>query len=442
MRSIHSKITMVLIIVLFVQILITGTFYQLALTKKIIYEINNNSNTRQSMLSDVVKRIEGTGNLLPQIQTYLLQYSQNHNIDFKMKDMKGNIVYLTAFTNNMSGKIEDRAFVEFKGLPTYVIFAYFPTKMNSILGSVRGNDTKAVLAVIIGVIGVAASFIIYLLIGAPLKKLRKEMVGIDYGNTEVKIPYYAKDEIGLLCRNIEEMGQRLKGSEESQHQLIQAISHDLKTPLTSILGYITRLCDGKVNSEEKRAEYYDIIRRKTLDLKYLIGELSDFSNISGEVRFDMNKAPFNDFFDDILQEFYSDASRSGKQVLLTSKIEQTVYVMMDESMLRRVFTNIWSNSIKYAGEEATVKITAETENQGNYVRIEIGDNGTGVLVEHLDKIFGRFYRVETSRSREKGGTGLGLAICKDIIEGHGGRIWAENNAEGGLSILFTLPVVR
>lgn len=438
MKSINSRITIILIIGLFVQVLITGSFYQLALTKKIIYEINNNSNDRQKMLSDVVKRIEKTGNNLPVIQTYLLQYSQNHNVDFKVKDLKGNIVYVTTFTSNISGKIEDRAFVEFKNLPTYAIFAYFPTKMDSILGSVRGNDTKVILGLIIGVIAIITSFVIYLVIGAPLKKLRNAMGSIDYGNTEVKIPYEAKDEIGLLCRNIEEMGQRLKKAEESQIQLIQAVSHDLKTPLTSILGYITRLSDGKVNSEDKRIEYYDIIRRKTLDLKYLIGELADFSNISGYVKYDMVKLTFNDFLNDILQEFESEAYQKGKEITISNKFVNDIYVMMDESKIRRVFTNIWGNSIKYAGEAAAVNILATTEN--NSIRIEFQDDGMGVPEEDIDKIFGRFFRVETSRSREKGGTGLGLAICRDIIEGHGGRIWAENNVEGGLSIIFTLPI--
>lgn len=438
MKSINSRITIILIIGFLLQVVISGSFYQLALTKKIIFEINNNSNNRQTMLSDVVKRIEKTGKSLPQMQTFLLQYSQNHNVDFKVKDLKGHIVYVTAFTNNMSGKIEDRAFVEFKNVPTYVIFAYFPTKMDSILGSVRGNDTKAVLGLIVAIIVIITSFIIYLIIGAPLKKLRNAMMSIDYGNTEVKIPYEAKDEIGLLCRNIEDMGQRLKKSEEGQQNLIAAVSHDLKTPLTSILGYITRLSDGKVSSEEKRIEYYEIIRRKTLDLKYLIGELSDFSSLSGNEKYEVNRIVFNNFFNDMLLEFESEAYQKGKEFTVVNKFSSEIYVMMDENKIRRVFTNIWSNSLKYAGETAAINIVAEVNN--NFVTIELGDDGTGVPEEDLDKIFARFYRVEASRSREKGGTGLGLAICRDIIEGHGGQITAKNNEEGGLSVIFTLPI--
>lgn len=439
MKSINSKITIIIIIGLLFQVLITGSFYQLALTKKIIYEINTNANTRQSMLNDVIKNIEKTGNKVLDIQNYLLQYSQSKNIDFKIKDLNGNVVYVTTFTNNMSRKIEDRAFVEFNGKPTYVVYAYFPTKIESILGSVQTNSTKIILAFIVGGIAIIMSFIIYSIIGMPLKKLRKAMEHIDYGNTEVKIPYSANDEIGLLCRNIEEMGARLKKSEENQNHLIQAISHDLKTPLTSILGYVSRLHDGKVNSEEKRREYYEIIKRKAFDLKYLIDELEDFSKLFRDGKYDMARVDLGKFTNSILEEFSFELKQRGRELQCEKHIDEGTGIIIDEGKLRRVFSNIVGNALKYAGENAEISIKCNCEN--NFAAFEISDNGAGVPEVELEKIFNKFHRVETSRSREMGGTGLGLAICKDIIEGHGGEIWARNNPEGGLSILFTIPVI-
>lgn len=439
MRSINTRITIIIIIGLLFQVIITGSFYQLALTKKIIYEINTNGNVRQVMLNSVIKNIEKLGDNLPKIQNYLLQYSQNHNVDFKIKDINGKIIYVTTSTNIMNRKIEDRGFIEFNDKPTYAVFAYFPTKIENILASVQGNDTKLLLGIIVVFIAIVVSFIIYWIIGVPLKKLRRAMSDINYGSTEVNIPYAANDEIGLLCRNIEEMGRRLKKSENNQTQMIQAISHDLKTPLTSILGYVNRLADGKVNSEEKRKEYYEIVKRKAYDLKYLIDELEDFSNLFKDTKYDMSIADLNEFFTNISQELEMEALQHGREFKAVKNIDDSYNVIIDKGKLRRVFSNIVGNSIKYAGENARIVFTCTTS--FSYAEFEICDNGIGVAEEELNKIFDRFYRVETSRSREMGGTGLGLAICRDIVESHGGKINASQNEESGLCIAFTIPII-
>lgn len=438
MKSINTKITIILIIGLLFQVIITGSFYKLALTKKIISEINNDANTRQGMLINVVKKIESIGNDVAKIQTYLLQYSQDKNVDFKIKNVNGEVVYVTTVSINMERKIEDRGFVEFKGKPTFVVYAYFPTRTGVILSSIQGNDTIFLLALIIGVIAIITSFIIYWIIGIPLKKLRGAMGNIDYGNTEVKIPYTANDEIGLLCRNIEEMGMRLKRSEENQNQIIRAISHDLRTPLTSVLGYVTRLYDGKITTPEKRVEYYEIIKRKALDLKYLIDELEESSKLFSDGNFDMKKVELGDFVNLIHYELDLEAKQRERKLAFEKNIKGSYSIIIDEGKIRRIFSNIIGNSLKYAGEDASISIKCICSN--NYVRFEISDNGGGVPPEELDRIFDKFHRVETSRSREMGGTGLGLAICKDIIIAHGGEIWAKNNPREGLCILFTLPI--
>ena len=440
MRSINAKITIILIIGLLCQVLLSGSFYQLALTKKIIYEVNTNGNKRQERLNKIGTDIEKVGNNLSKIQSFLLRYSQENNIDFKLKDINGNIKYVTTYTNNMSKKIQGTAVVEFKNKPTYVIYAYFPTNIGNLLASAQGNDTKLFLALILGAIAIITSFIIYLVIGAPLKKLRNAMGDINYGNTEVNIPYIANDEIGLLCRNIEEMGRRLKKSENNQNQLIQAISHDLKTPLTSVLGYINRLNDGKVNTEEKRREYYEIIKRKAYDLKHLIDELEDFSKLFKDTKNITESVDINRFFQDMIFEIEHEAIHRGKEFVYTNKINIKASFMIDEAKIRRVFTNIIGNSIKYAGENAKISILCYVKNKK--VFFQICDNGVGVMESELDKIFNRFYRVETSRSRDMGGTGLGLAICKDIIEDHGGEIYAKNNEMGGLCIEFNIPLIQ
>jgi signal transduction histidine kinase len=438
MKSINTKIIVILGIGLLFQIIIVGSFYQLAITKKVIYEINNNANNRQSMLSGVVKKIESMASDVPQMQNYLLQYSQNNNVDFKIKDLEGKIIYVTTFTDVMNKKIEDRVFIELNNKPKYVVYAYFPTKIENMLISIKGTDTKIILSTIVIAIATIMSLVIYWIIGKPLKKLRNAMANMNYGNTEVVIPYYASDEIGQLCRNLEDMGHRLKKSEDNQRQMILAISHDLKTPLTSMIGYVRRLYDGKVNNEEKRSEYYEILNRKTMDLKYLIDELDDFASLYQDSKYNFQKIELKEMLDYICKELEVEAKQREKHFSFNNQINGEYFIFIEEGKIRRVIANIIGNSFKYAGENGDIFLNCTTKT--SYVVFEIGDKGKGVLESELDKIFDKFYRVETSRSREMGGTGLGLAICKDIIQSHNGEIWAENNNFGGLSVIFTLPI--
>jgi signal transduction histidine kinase len=264
------------------------------------------------------------------------------------------------------------------------------------------------------------------------------MNNTSYGNTVISIPYYGDDELGLLCRNFEEMGKRLKKSEKEEIELIQAISHDLKTPMTSIIGYMNRLINGKANSEEKRKEYYEIVYRKANEMKLLLNDLEEYASIGIEIKYDMQPVDVSKFIVDICEEIRCEVEeRSGSFKCLNS-IDEAFEMLVDEVKIRRVFTNIVENSFKYAGENCELSI--RTSLKEKFILFEICDNGIGVPEEQLGKIFDRFYRTEVSRSRERGGTGLGLAICKSIVEGHGGKICAKQNAGGGLCISFTIPV--
>lgn len=439
MRSIYTKITAILMLGFVVQITIVAGLFKFILTKNIIDDINRNEQQRQAKLQLAIVNLQKMIKDNPSgVQEYLDQYAKDKNMNFIIKDMSGNTIYFTNHGNQDKREIQETGFIKIKDTPIYIVYAYFPTGINSLAKDIERGQTKYYLLLLVISVSLFVSLLIYRILALPLKKLNKAMAEVDYGNTTTVIPYYGNDEIGYLCRNFEEMGKRLQKSEKNQLELIQAISHDLKTPLTSILGYIKRLDDGKITDENKKREYYKTIYRKAMDLKGLIEELDEYSFYNVKSRYETKQINAKTFIEDICHELKQEVTQKGGRLEYINNIDGKLSLMIDEAKIKRVFSNIVENSLKYAGEKCKVTIRTSTINK-NFL-CEIYDNGKGVEEEKLSKIFERFYRVEESRSREMGGTGLGLAICKEIIEGHGGEINAKNMKDKGLCVYFTLPV--
>jgi len=284
----------------------------------------------------------------------------------------------------------------------------------------------------------------------PLNKLKTAAISIKNGDLDTKIDIKSKDELGNLAQTFEEMRQQLKKSIESQIQydnnrkeLISAISHDLKTPVTSIKGYVEGIMDGVAGSPEKLDKYLKTIHNNANRLDQLIDELFLFSKL------DLRKLPFNfetididKFLTDILDELRLIFTEPKLKMVYNNQLSSPAMIVADRDKLYRVIFNIINNASKYADpnkENSEVIITLSESAKQNSVTIEIRDNGRGIKTEELPYIFDRFYRAEKDRNSSTGGSGLGLAIAKLIIEEHGGQIWAESVYLEGTSISFSLP---
>lgn len=284
----------------------------------------------------------------------------------------------------------------------------------------------------------------------PLNKLKTAAISIKNGDLDTKIDIKSKDELGNLAQTFEEMRQQLKKSIESQIQydnnrkeLISAISHDLKTPVTSIKGYVEGIMDGVAGSPEKLDKYLKTIHNNANRLDQLIDELFLFSKL------DLRKLPFNfetididKFLTDILDELRLSFTEPKLKMVYDNQLSSPVTIIADRDKLYRVIFNIINNASKYADpnkEKSEVIITISESLEQNSIAIEIRDNGRGIKAEELPYIFDRFYRAEKDRNSSTGGSGLGLAIAKLIIEEHGGQIWAESVYLEGTSIMFSLP---
>lgn len=437
MKSIYQKLIFILVIAFVFQIGLYAIFYNRILVNRVISEINNQEAKRQEILQQGIKIAQKYPNKPEKTQAALDKYSKTYKANFILKDTYGNIVLTTVNPGEkINNTIEKQDYIKSAGKVEYILYGYFPAHLTGIQPNIQ-QKTFSILTVLI-VLGTSffTLLLIYITIADPLKKLTRAMNNINYGNTLIKIPYHGDDEFGMLCRNFEDMGRRLKKSEENQQELIQAISHDIKTPLTSIIGYSKRLVEGKVSGDREK-EYYETIFRKSNELKSLLTELEDYANIGAQDKYEKTDVNCYDYLEQTCREFKSEVDNKGAHFIYNLDIDEKAYFSIDINKMKRVFANIINNSIKYAGEHCTIEANSYIKN--SLLTIEISDNGAGVPEEQLERIFDKFYRVDISRSREKGGTGLGLAICSDIIKNLDGKIGAKNSSSGGLCIWMQLP---
>ncbi|QGQ95493.1 sensor histidine kinase [Paenibacillus psychroresistens] len=279
----------------------------------------------------------------------------------------------------------------------------------------------------------------------PLKALKRAAEQIKEGNLDYVVKSNSKDEIGELFMAFEQMRGKLKYSvdlqlqyEENRKELISNISHDLKTPVTSIKGYVEGILDGVADTPDKLDKYIKTIYAKATDMDRLIDELFLFSKLDlHNVPFHFEKVDLVRFLEDCTEELQFDFNEKGILLSLDLPKNAAFQVAVDREKLKRVVLNILENSVKYM-EQPQGLITIRLTDQEEWVLIQIQDNGQGIADEALPHIFERFYRADPSRNSKTGGSGLGLAIVKQIIEGHGGEIRATSVLGNGTSIFFTV----
>lgn len=306
----------------------------------------------------------------------------------------------------------------------------------------------AMLAVVVILINGIIIIIITRGIIKPIESLKKAARQIKNSNLNYELKSTSKDELGELCNDFEEMRIKLKESLELQQQyelnrveLISNISHDLKTPITSIKGYIEGVIDGVANSPEKVEKYLKTAYAKVNAMDLLIDELFLFSRLDlKKLPFDFEQVNIREYLEDCYAELLLDAEEKNIVLNYDVETEGQPIVLADRDKLHRVITNIVGNAIKYMGKDYG-QISINLKDDGEYVVIKIQDNGQGISQESLPFIFDRFYRTDSSRNSSTGGSGLGLAIVKRIVEEHNGRIWAESIEGVGTSIFFTLNKV-
>ena len=289
---------------------------------------------------------------------------------------------------------------------------------------------------------------IYISVATPLVKLRKATQNIKDGNLDFVLDVEGADEFAELCRDFEEMRRRLKESAEEKlvldkenKELISNISHDLKTPITAVKGYVEGIMDGVADTPEKMDRYVRTIYNKTVEMDHLINELTFYSKIdTNRIPYTFSKLNVEDYFSDCAEEVGLELETRGIQLCYANYVDSDVQVIADGEQIRRVIHNIISNAIKYMDKGKGMKgiIQIRVKDVGDFVQVEIEDNGKGIAAKDLPYIFDRFYRTDVSRNSAKGGSGIGLSIVRKILEDHGGKVWATSREDIGTIMYFVL----
>ena len=289
-------------------------------------------------------------------------------------------------------------------------------------------------------------FIIAALLGLLIaRRITKPVLEASYvaskiaeGNFEERVRVLSQDELGTLGDAINNMTERLAKSERLRRDFIANVSHELRSPLTSVQGFIDALLENRASDEQERGKYLNIIQTETNRLGKLVNDLLEISRFESEgIIFDMGPFPISNVINRAVASLKPQLDEK-KIYVRTALPKELPQCYGDEDRIEQVIHNLLANAIRYSPEEGKILISCRVADEEIYV--EVADNGPGIPAEELTMVWERFYRVDKDRSRRKGGTGLGLAIVSEIIKKHGGRVTVESDTGEGAAFGFTLPL--
>lgn len=325
--------------------------------------------------------------------------------------------------------------------------AFIVTDVSNMMPEIQelAIDTVVIIILVLFVTAAFLIFWIYRAVMGPLGRMQKAANNIKNGNLDFEVPKETDDEFGQLFSDFEEMRKRLKDNAEEKirfdrenKELISNISHDLKTPVTTIKGYAEGIMDGVADTREKLEKYVRTIYNKANEMDTLINELTLYSKIdTNRIPYNFNTISVNAYFDDCAEELSMELEAKSVEFGYFNYVEGEVKVIADAEQIKRVIHNIVNNSLKYMDKTKGI-VNLRVKDVGDFIQVELEDNGRGIAAKDLTNIFDRFYRTDASRNSSKGGSGIGLSIVKKIVEEHGGKIWATSREGTGTTMYFVL----
>ncbi|KTE92446.1 hypothetical protein AT727_19015 [Desulfitobacterium hafniense] len=309
---------------------------------------------------------------------------------------------------------------------------------------VRGvNDTsKNMSKIYVGaaLLGILISVLIGIIfsrqITKPIKRVCEITRNIADGKFDERVEIQSKDELGVLALSINHMSKQLSELESMRRNFVANVSHELRSPLTSIQGYIDALLQGKGKDKQEEKNYLQIVQKETHRLSRLVNDLLEISRFDSQTAlFNMDDFPLRSIIDRAMKSLR--LQTAAKDLIITTNLPSDLTLCYgDEDRIEQVIYNLLDNAIRYSSDGGEILISAIPYD--NDILVEITDFGQGIPSEDIPFIWDRFYRVDKARSRNEGGTGLGLAIVKEIIDRHGGQVMVESTPGEGSNFGFTL----
>jgi signal transduction histidine kinase len=293
--------------------------------------------------------------------------------------------------------------------------------------------------IMVGILSVCLTIITIALLSRfitiPLIRMKMATEKLSKGDFSVRLQVKGEDELAELGKAIQTLARDLEYLKKERNEFLASISHELRTPLTYVKGYADIARRPNIE-EEERNRYLSIIYEEAEHMQKLVKDLFELAKMD-QHSFQIHKEPANlcSFFKKLYDKMHP--AFQVKKMSLVYQCDENITVHIDQKRFEQVMINLLDNALKYSDQGTTVSIDVKAEKKK--MMMIVSDEGGGIPEEDLPYIFERFYRVDKSRSRNRGGTGLGLAIAKEIVEAHGGSIYAVSDYGKGTNIIITLP---
>lgn len=427
MKNIKTKtLTLLMVIILLgINSGLLFSYYNFYLSDKIVLDLTNAKNQNYESLYNISKKINDKS--LSEAVDEIILYTNKHGGYVSLKDGNGKIIYSNKgdFTKLFSSTI----IVYIEDLEYELTYSKI-----SILPGMRLIRNFIVYEIIlVSTLVIVVFFISSKKLIDPIETITKDISDYKYGKRPFKRKMPKK--MQKIQNTFVDMVDKLEIEKDYQNQIIASISHDIKTPLTSVIGYADRL-KNKDLSEDKKINYVNKIYNKALLMKGILEEFDDYQSCNIKETLKYETISIKEICDSISKDFEEELKDKNIVFKIVSSCDNK-YINVDVVKLRRVFSNVITNSVTHFKNKPGV-IRVNISYKSGRIKFEVLDNGGGISIEEdMKKIFEPLYTTDPSRKI----SGLGLSICKQIISAHGGRIYAQNNSIGGLSIIFLLPSV-
>jgi signal transduction histidine kinase len=358
---------------------------------------------------------------------------------YVLSDLEAILDGNTVFHKNQYSKEFDM-YIVFMGVPwktgdniSGAILFFSPVK------ALTDNITKIniiiwLIALILILLSIVATYINAKRISRPIFKMEQAARKIALGQATGDVVIKTNDEIEKLANSFNHMRKQIEDTEKIRREFIASVSHDLRTPLTSINGFIEAMQDGVVGSEE-HAKYLRIIHEETSRLSRLTDEILQLAKLqSGSIKLHREKFMIREIMETVLSS--TKILIEEKEILFSTEFDAELEVYADRDRLKQILINIVGNAIKYTEKSGIVSL--KVVDMFSRVQFRVKDTGIGISSQDLPFIFEKFYRADKSRHSNRGGTGLGLNIVKSLVELHGGEIWVNSEIGSGTEIIFEI----
>lgn len=414
--------TLLLVVSIFLlNFILIGGYFKYFLIPQLSNAIENNNEQLHKDMIDVVDEIKKSANVINTLDAYVKERSLSIRIENTRGETlydnnpdvwkKGSVFHVTTFFQIN----ED----------IYLIKIYRQTSAEDIpaLNNFIVFEIIVILVIILIIFETTNQRII-----SPIEKLQKSIKNYKFGIKPSRTNGHT--EIDIIQNNFVDLVDALESEKLKQNRIIASISHDIKTPLTAIMGYSDRLLNAKLDKEKKK-DYISKIHNKAITLKDLTEEFDDYLSCNIKETLKREEMKISDLMKLVKDDYNEDLLEKNIKLIIETTIGDEI-VQIDMAKIKRVFSNIIANSVRFTEKKG--KITLKCKKIEKYIEFTISDTGKGVPEKELNKIFEPLFTSDPSRRI----SGLGLSICKEIVETHGGYIYAKNNSNNGLDVIFTI----